>query len=306
MAAIQPDEVEAFRPLLPVGYATGASAYQVAAANLTAANLTTHYTSGLEFFHQEFVPKLKQKLSDLTGGVWNLDDYIAFGAGSDVDLMTHLVEAIATRGRVALYPGDWYGFRMGCTQTDSIHWDTTGTGDLACLCVPSVRNGHVTAEMVSFLGSAKACLLNLNLFPTLNDNDRESVASDLVSVLPKSVLSVSFSRGFGLTTSQLGVALVHRDHPFSHRFAQQWNWLTYFYNALAAKAFLEFDLAAAQAVDRKRAEWVKTWLEERELPVVESGSYYVKSFRVDGTLPETLAPLRRENVVRLCFKPVHT
>ena len=43
---------------------------------------------------------------------------------------------------------------------------------------------------------------------------------------------------------------------------------------------------------------------ERGLPAVTSVSYYVKSFRVEGELPDYLAPLRRAaDVVRLCFKP---
>ena len=39
------------------------------------------------------------------------------------------------------------------------------------------------------------------------------------------------------------------------------------------------------------------------LPVVETGSYYVKAFRALGALPQRLAPLGRGDVVRLCFKP---
>jgi hypothetical protein len=295
--------VEQLRPLLPVGYAAGVRAYQSAAGKLTAQQLTTHYSSGLRFFHDEFVPQLKKRLEMLTANVWSLDDYVAFAAGSDVDLMTHLVEAVAAQERVTLFPGDWYGFRVGCTQTDRIVWDASGEGALACLCVPSVRNGHVTEPMLDFLNSSDACLLNLNLFPTLSPLDREVVARGLLPVLPKSILSISFSRGFGLTASQLGVALVPRSHPFCQRFQQQWDWFTYFYNAIAADAFLEFDLDAAQEVDRLRAQWVQSWLDDRELPAVTTGSYYVKSFRVEGKLPEYFEPLRRDGIIRLCFKP---
>lgn len=292
-----------FRPLLPVGYATGVSAYQAAALNLKARNLTTHYTAGLDHFRNTFSPQLKQRLHELTGGHWCLDDYQPFAAGSDVDFMTHLVEAVAASESVALFLGDWFGFRVGCTQTERITWNATGEASLACLCVPSVRNGHVTEPMLQFLQAADSCLLNLNLFPTLAEQDRHDVAEALAPVLSKSVLSISFSRGFGLTASQLGVALVHRDHPFVKRFEQQWNWYTYFYNALAADAFLQFDLAASQAVDRARREWVFTSLEERGLPVVTTGSYYVKSFRVESEPPDYFSPLLRDNVVRLCFKP---
>lgn len=286
-----------------MGYSAGVAAYQAAVATLTARHLTTHYTQGLEFFYQQFVPQLKQRLQELSGGAFVLDDYVAFAAGSDVDFMTHLVEAVAANQRVALYPGDWYGFRVGCTRTENIHWDASGKADLACLCVPSVRNGHLTASMIDFLNQSEACLLNLNLYPTLSASERRIAAEALRPVLPKSVLSVSFSRGFGLTASQLGVALVPKDHPYCRRFSEAWNWFTYFYNAIAAQAFLEFDLSAAQMVDRKRAAWVQSWLEDRNLPSVHSGTYYVKSFQVVGELPVAYSALCRGDLVRLCFKP---
>lgn len=292
--------------MLPVGYNTGAAAYRNAVEKLTARELTTHYTSGLEFFHKQFVPELKTRLQRLTNGVWSFDDHVAYAAGSDVDFMTHIVEAIAARDRVTLFPGDWYGFLVGCSQQERIVWDASGQGTLACLCVPSVRNGHVTPDMLSFLKSSEACLLNLNLYPTLVDRDRELVARDLLPVFPKSILSISFSRGFGLTASQLGVVLVPNSHPLRERFDREWSWFTYFYNAVAARAFLEFDLNAAGQVDRSRAAWVHSWLEERGLPAVTSGSYYVKSFQVEGELPGRFDSLRRDDVVRLCFKPPQT
>ena len=304
--AIAPDEVEMFRPLLPVGYAAGVRAYQSAANKLTAEQMTNHYTSGLDFFHDEFTPKVKRRLEHLSGGVWDFDDHIAFAAGSDVDLMTHLVEAVAINERVTLYPSDWYGFKVGCSDSAKIDWDAKGNGALSCLCVPSVRNGHVTDKMVDFLDSSDACLLNLNLYPTLSAEDRASVSRDLLPVIPKSVISISFSRGFGLTASQLGVVLIPKSHPYCLRFERQLNWFTYFYNGIAAQAFLDFDLVESQEIDRARAAWVYQQLAERGLPVVESGSYYVKSFRVDGELPAYLNPLKREDVVRLCFKPPQT
>ena len=301
--AIEPHEVETFRPLLPVGYEAGVAAYQRAVESLDSQQLTSHYTTGLEFFHDEFAPYLKRRLSELSGGVWSFDEHIAFAAGSDVDFMTHLVEAVAATEHVALFPGDWYGFRVGCTQTEKIHWNAIGNAGLACLCVPSVRNGHVTEEMIRYLSAADACLLNLNLYPTLSAQERQSTATALSPLLPKSVLSISFSRGLGLTASQLGVALIPKSHPFVRRFQQQWDWLTYFYNAIAARAFMSFDLHAAQKVDQLRKEWVDAWLNERSLPNNATGSYYVKAFQVDGTLPDYFDPLRRDDVVRLCFKP---
>jgi hypothetical protein len=306
LKALPDEEVERFRPLLPVGYEAGADAYRAAVAGLTTADLTGHYTTGLAWFRDTFVPQLKQMLARLSGGVWNLEGFAAYAAGSDVDLMTHLVEAVAAREGVSLYPGDWYGFQVGCTQQDGIRWDWDSRGRLACLCVPSVRNGQLSEEMAAFLAEADACLLNLNLFPTLTPAERQAVAYRLLPVLDRSILSISFSRGFGLTASQLGVALIPRTHTYRDRFATQWNWLTYFHNALAARAFVALDLAQLEAVDRARRQWVLDWLRQAGLPVVESGSYYVKSFRVEGPVPERLRPLERGGLVRLCFKPPQT
>lgn len=286
-----------------MGYAAGADAYRDAVASLTAHDLSTHYTAGLSWFRGEFVPQLKQILSDLGGGAWDLSEFEAFAAGSDVDFMSHLIEAVAAREEVRLYPGDWFGFLVGSTHQERISWNADSQNRLACLCVPSVRNGHVTTEMLSFLEEANACLLNLNLFPTLEATERRAVAEALTPVLSKSVLSISFSRGFGLTASQLGVVLVPRDHPYRTRYAQQWEWFTYFFNGLAARAFLALDLDRVARVDAERRAWVHAWLNAKGLPTIESGSYYVKAFRPEGELPESLRPLARDGFVRLCFKP---
>lgn len=286
-----------------MGYAAGVAAYRQAASDLTPAALSAHYTEGLRFFREVFAPELARRIEALSGGAWSLADYEAYAAGSDVDFMAHLVEAVAAREGVSLFPGDWYGFLVGATQTEGIRWAEESPGRLACLCVPSVRNGHITGAMLDFLESAPSCLLNLNLFPTLAAGERRDVAEALSPLLPRSVLSISFSRGFGLTASQLGVVLVHRDHPYRERFATQWSWLTYFYNAIAARAFLAIDHAALASVDAARRRWVLGWLAESGLPAVETGSYYVKSFRVDGPVPERLRPLARDGLVRLCFKP---
>ena len=235
-----------------------------------------------------------------------LDDFIAYAAGSDVDLMTHLIEAVAARESVVLYPGDWHGFSVGSTHVDRLAWRDDAANQLACLCIPSVRNGHMTEEMATFLESASACLLNLNLFPTLSGDERTAVARSLRPLLDKSVLSISFSRGFGMTASQLGVFLIHRDHPFVRRFHEQWSWFTYFYNSLAARAFLRVDLAQLQVVDDARRRSVARWLASRGLPAIASGSYYVKSFSVSGAMPPRLQPLSRDGRLRLCFKPRDT
>jgi hypothetical protein len=301
--AISPEEVESLRPLLPVGYDAGVKAYQRAAQELTARDLADHYTLGLTFFHESFVPHLKHTLESLSGGAWQLDDYVAYAAGSDVDFMTHLIEAVAARDSVCLFPGDWFGFLVGCTQRDNIQWKAAGGGELGCLCIPSVRNGHFTEEMLHFLTSSRACLLNLNLFPTLVPNERLDLSRQLCTVLDRSVLSISFSRGFGLTASQLGVVLIHRDHPYRARFHEQWIWFTNFFNALAARAFMLLDLSEIEAVDEQRRVWVKEWLAKRELPNVQSGSYYVKSFQAVGEVPQYLKPLYRNGTVRLCLKP---
>ena len=294
-----------------MGYQAGVDAYHGALREIDVAALSNHYTDGLTYFHDQFVPQLRRRLSALTGGVWQLDDFVAYAAGSDVDLMTHIVEAVSVYDLVALFPGDWYGFLVGTSRRSSIAWTTVSEGSLACLCVPSVRNGHITSEMVEFLDKADASLLNVNLFPTLSADDRRDVAAALSPVLERSILSISFSRGFGLTASQLGVALVHKDHPYRARFDARWRWLTYFYNHIAARAFEAIDLERMQAVDDQRRAWVSSWLGERGLPVVDSGTYYVKSFRPDGPVPEALQPLVRGDVVRggvirLCFKPPMT
>jgi hypothetical protein len=285
-----------------------ARAYAEAAAQLSSRDLSDHYTAGLAWFHDEFVPELKSRLSWITGGEWSaadLADFVAFAAGSDVDLISHLIEAVAAREPVVLFPGDWFGFLAGSTQRDHIAWQTDAAARLACLCVPSVRNGHLTGEMLTFLESASACLLNLNLLPTLSRAERAPIARSLWPLLEKSVLSISFSRGFGMTASQLGVFLLHRDHPYAGRFRQQWSWHTYFFNALAARTFLRLNLADLETVDDSRRTWVAQWLEAHGLPCISSGSYYVKSFTVRDSIPAPLRPLYRDGVVRLCFKPPH-
>jgi hypothetical protein len=253
--------VETLRPLLPVGYAAGADAYRAAVAGLTAHDLSTHYTAGLDWFQRDFVPHVKRVLEDLSGGAWDLSGFDAFAAGSDVDFMTHLVEAVAAREEVCLYPGDWFGFRVGCTHPERA---------------------------------------------TLTAPERRAVAQRLTGILDKTVLSISFSRGFGLTASQLGLALVPHDHPYRRRFAGQWQWLSYFHNALAARAFQALDVARLQAVDEERRAWVHAWLRRQGLPVVPTGSYYVKAFRPTDGVPDELQPLAREGLVRHCFKPPQT
>jgi hypothetical protein len=306
LAALDGEEIERFRPLLPVGYASVAAAYAEAAAEITPCDLSDHYMGGVSWFHKEFVAQLKSRLTWLTGGEWSpadLSDLVAFAAGSDVDLMSHLIEAIAAREPIALFPGDWYGFKVGSTHPENIFWQSDADNRLACLCVPSVRNGHLTDEMLAFLEGASACLINLNLFPTLADAERSACAGSLRPLLAKSVLSISFSRGFGMTASQLGVFLMHREHPYVRRFCEQWCWFTYFFNALAASTFLRLDLAEMQAIDEARRTWVAQWLEDRGLPSIPTGSYYVKSFTVPGAVPAALEPLTRHGLVRLCFKP---
>jgi hypothetical protein len=297
---------EPFRPLLPVGYQAGVEAYRRAVGELSAEDLTQHYTTGLRYFHDTFIPCLKDRLTDLSGGVWSFRDHHAYAAGSDVDLITHLIEGLTAHETVCLYPGDWFGFYVGATHPQNLRWTEDSQHHAACLCIPSVRNGHLTEEMLGFLADSQACLLNLNLYPTLSASERQEIAHDLLPILPKAALSISFSRGFGLTASQLGVLLIPKDHPWQLRFASQWSWFTYFYNAIAARAFLALDLAHRETVDEARRNWVHSWLYEHDLPIVATGSYYVKSFRIVETLPEIVKPLLRYGLVRLCFKPPQT
>jgi len=186
---------------------------------------------------------------------------------------------------------------------DPSYEPTDATDSLGCLCIPSVRNGHVTDEMYDFLESSTSCLLNLNLYPTLAAEERHSVSARLAPLLPKSLLSISFSRGFGLTASQLGVFLVHKEHPYRSRFEQQWNWLTYFHNSIAVRTLIALNLDDLQAVDTRRRTWVSDWLQDHGLPAIASGSYYVKSFLTDRDVPQHLQPLVRDGLLRLCFKP---
>lgn len=293
---------------MPMSYAATLDAYRQAAAQLQVADLTGHYREGMAFLRETFRPRLARRMAALSGGAWDLSGHRIHAAAGDTDFMTHLVEAVAAQEGVALYPGDWWGFLVGGTRDDGIAWTRDARGKLACLCVPSVRNGQITDDMRAFLESADACLLNINLYPTLPAAERQALAEALRPVLHKSILSVSFSRGFGLTASQLGVVLVPPDHPYNARFERQWGWSTYFHNALAARAFMAIDLDRMQAVDAERRAWCHAWLGARDLPLVASGSYYVKTFRAAGALPDRLAPLARgpagdHTLVRLCLKP---
>ena len=85
LAAIPESEVESLRPLLPVGYDAVAESYRRAAASISTDDLTRHYTQGIDSFHLDFVPWLRECLGELSGGQWNLEDYQAFAAGSDCD-----------------------------------------------------------------------------------------------------------------------------------------------------------------------------------------------------------------------------
>lgn len=303
--AIRPDDVATLRPLLPVGYQAVAGAYRRAVEGLTAEDLSSHYRQGQTWLRQSFGPALVERLGRLTGGQWDMRGWEVFAAGSDVDFITHIVDAVAARGRVSLYPGDWYGFLVGGTHDGAVRFDARPS-DLACLCVPSVRNGHLTNDMLDFLIRAPVQLLNVNLFPTMSAHDRHVVASALRPLLPTSVVSISFSRGFGLTASQLGILLAPPDHPWVTTYRRQWDWFTYFYNAIAAKAFLAVDLEALAAVDQERRAWVSAWLSQRRLPDVATGSYYVRSFRPAGPVAEHLRPLVRDGVLRCCLKPTPT
>ncbi|MBI4816353.1 MAG: hypothetical protein HY791_08845 [Deltaproteobacteria bacterium] len=308
--ALQNENVEQLRPLLPVGYAAGVDAYRQAAAALDAHALSTHYTEGLSWFHGDFVPALRRRIEGLVGGAWDLSNHVAFAAGSDVDLIAHVVNAATLRGDVNVYPGDWWGFASGSLSPERVRFSTSSGAQLAAICVPSVRNGHTTGAMLDFLASARTRILNINLLPTLSPKERNSVATSLAPLLSRSLLSISFSRGFGLTASQLGVLLAPKAPGLTGSelidelgLARPLEWTTYFYNRIAAMAFLAIDLDRLAATDTARRAFASQWLRDRGLPVVESGSYYVKAFRFTGALPERLLPLERNGLVRICLKP---
>ncbi len=278
-----------------------------AAADVDVDSLTTHYTEGLARFHEELAPRIRRVLEGLSGGAWDLSQHRIYAAGSDVDLMSHVVDAYAHAGRVHVAAGDWWGFKKSMLR-DRVFFDDGGA-DLACACLPSVRNGHVTDELVDFLSRSPASLWNLNLWPTIADDERHAAAALLAPQLPRALLSVSFSRGFGMTASQLGVLLVPPGHGLL-RHDEALLWFTYFHNAIAARAFCAVDVDALRTVDSARRAEVDTWLRARGLPSVTTGSYYVKSFRPDSPLPDALLPLARseggDTLVRLCFKPTST
>jgi hypothetical protein len=243
---------------------------------------------------------VKQALHRLSGGAWDLEEFLGFAAGSDVDLMTHVIDA--AEERVAIYPGDWGGFLVGPSR--EVEFSADARGALACLCVPSVRSGQFTADMARFCGEARHALLNLNLYPSLPPDERRAIAQALLPALNRAILSVSFSRGFSLTASQLGLILVHRDHPMLAKWRTNWQWFSYFYNALAARAFMAIELDEVERVHILRRREVAAWHARTGMPYEPAGSYYVKSFRVEGELPPEYAPLTlHAGLLRLCFKP---
>lgn len=74
-----------------------------------------------------------------------------------------------------------------------------------------------------------------------------------------------------MTTAQLDVLLVRREHPFIRRFREQWTWFTCFHNALATRVFERLDLQALQSIDELRRLWVGDWLQTHGLPNVPHG-----------------------------------
>lgn len=213
--------------------------------------------------------------------------------------MTHVINA--SEDPVVIYPGDWGGFLVGPSRP--VAFSSSSQDALACICVPSVRNGLFTGDMARFCRESRYNLLNLNLFPSLPPEERREVGEMLAPVLDRSLLSVSFSRGFSLTASQLGLILVHPDHPLL-KWRKNWEWFSYFYNALAARAFMHIDLEEVDRIHALRRREVEEWHSRRGMPLEASGSYYVKSFRVEGELPAAYAPLMLHGgLLRLCFKP---
>ena len=132
--------------------------------------------------------------------------------------------------------------------------------------------------------------------------DLDIVTFMLAGVLDRSLLSVSFSRGFSLTASQLGLILIHPSHPLL-KWRTNWEWFSYFYNAIAARAFMHIDLAEVERIHTLRRAEVAEWHTSHEIPYESAGTYYVKSFRVEGELPPAYSPLMLHGVLRLCFKP---
>src|SRR5204863_2396896 len=128
-AAVPVEEIERYRALLPQGFRHAAEAYRRACAGITAHDLSEHYGAGQEWLRDTFVPYVKQALHRLSGGAWDLEDYLGFAAGSDVDFMTHVIDA--AKERVVIYPGDWGGFLVGPSRPVAFSPDARGA--LACV-----------------------------------------------------------------------------------------------------------------------------------------------------------------------------
>lgn len=246
------------------------------------------------------MPHVRHVVERLSGDAWDLSEHVAFAAGSDVDFMTHIINA--SDERVVIYPGDWGGFLVGPSR--KVEFSPDSRDALACVCVPSVRNGRFTDDMARFCSDARHVLLNLNLYPSLPPEERRDVARMLAPALERSLLSVSFSRGFSLTASQVGLIFVHRTHPLLARWRKNWEWFSYFYNAVGARAFMHLDLDEVERIHEVRRREVAEWHARSGMPYDPRGSYYVKAFQVSGELPAAYDPLLlHAGVLRLCFKP---
>ncbi len=269
--ALADEAVERFRALLPVGYAAAADAYRTAVEGLTAESLSTHYTDGLTFFHETFVPALAGRITDLTGGVWDLSGHVAYAAGSDVDFMTHLVEAVAARGPP---PSSW---ATGSASGSARRTRTRSTG-MPPAEVPWPASASPRQRTAPDRGddhiSSRRGRLSPQPEPVSNPGPSGTSADGprLLGLLNRSVLSISFSRGFRPYRLATRCALRTSRPSFAAGSPLNGTGSPIFHNALAARAFLAARPPRLESVDRLRRAHVADRLETRGLPSVATGA----------------------------------
>ena len=201
-------------------------------AELTARDLAEHYTSGLAFFHERFVPHLKEcarrakrrrlgpyRLRRLRRG-FGRRFHDASGRGG-----RRARPRLPVPRRLVWLPSrsDSDGEpRLGRFGPRGAGMPVRAVG---AKWTPDPGNARLPARRSALPAEPES----------LSDHAGRRAARSCGGASPlleRAVLSISFSRGFGLTASQLGVFLLHRDHPYRMRFETQWAWFTYFFNAL--------------------------------------------------------------------------
>ena len=116
------DDVERFRPLLPVGYAAGVRRLPRRGRRAhRRATSTTHYTA-----RPRLVPRRVRAAAEdsvleaLTGGAWDLSRHFARSPPAATSTSWRTWSRRSRRASASrLFPGDWFGFRVGCDAPES-------------------------------------------------------------------------------------------------------------------------------------------------------------------------------------------